>query len=219
MWAGVGALIIVFAVAAYRWKVTQTERAASEALLRLHPAVPGASASETPATAADYLKVAREFRATGAAERALLLGAGALFADGKYGEAQAEFERFLREHGDSILTPSAAYGVAASLEAQGKTDEALAAYRDIPIRYPKSALSDEAKLAQARVHESKGQPDLALKTYDEIARPGMVGGVAGQAMQRKQQLLTAHPELKTNKPAFSATNAPVVRTNNAPAQP
>jgi TolA-binding protein len=180
---------------AYRWRVTQTEHAANEALLALRPAVSSSASSEAAATAAEYLKIARDYSGTDAAEPALVLGAGALFAEGKYSEAQTEFENFVRERPESSLAAIAAYGVAASLEAQGKNDQALTAYRDIPVRYPRSALIDESKLALARIYETKSQPDLALKTYEEIARPGTSGSASSQAMQRKQQLLAAHPEL------------------------
>jgi TolA-binding protein len=222
MWAGVSGLIIVFAVVAYRWKTHQAEADASEALLRLRPTVSSAAPSEAAATAADYLKLAQEYPRTAAAERARLLAAGTLFADGKFAEAQVEFERLLREQGDGLLVPSAAYGVAASLEAQGKKDEALAAYRNVLTRFPKSALTDEAKLALARIYEAKGQPDLAFKTYEEIARPGTVTAASSQAAQRKQQLLAAHPELaKTNAAATITTTAPVIsgKTNSAAAIP
>src|SRR5262245_3822893 len=114
MWAGIGALVIIFVALTYRWQLSQTEEAANDALLRLRSVTSAATPSESVATATDFLKVVNEYPKTAAAERALLLGAGAQFSDGKFAEAQTIFERFLREHGDSPLVPIAAYGAAAS---------------------------------------------------------------------------------------------------------
>jgi predicted negative regulator of RcsB-dependent stress response len=220
IWVGVGILAVVIVFVTYRWKVTRTEHVAGEALLKLRSSTAAAEPGEAAATAADYLKVAGDYPGTAAAERARLLAVGELFTTGKFAEAQAESEKLLRDHADSELAPSAAYGVAASLEAQGKNDEALAAYRNVAGRYPRSALIEESKLAMARIHEAKGQPELALKMYDEIAQPGTMGGASSQAMQRKTQLLAAHPELaKTNAPAAGATNALPVVTNAVSAKP
>src|SRR5262245_15735421 len=73
IWAGVGALIIVFAAAAYRWKINETEQAANEALLRLHPEASSGALSAPTATPAEYLRVVKEYPKTAAAERAILL--------------------------------------------------------------------------------------------------------------------------------------------------
>jgi TolA-binding protein len=217
MFAGAGVLAVVFALAAYRWKVNETEQSASDALLRLKAADSSGTTPEAGATAADYLKVAKDFPGTSAADRAQILAAGALYADGKYADAQAEFERFGREHAGNVLATEAAFGVASALEAQGKREEALTAYQAVQSRYPKSAQAATAKLGVARIYEQKGQLELALKSYEELARPGAAGGGANQAMQLKQHLLAAHPELAvTNSPALTATNAPAAATAHKP---
>ena len=205
---GIGILALVFGVIIYRWNASQTEVAASGALLQLR-ASPPAGRPEPAATAEDYLKVAKAYPKTAAAERALLLAAGAAFTEGKYAEAQAQFQSFVKEHTDRPFAATAAYGAATSLEAQGKPEEALAAYQNIEMRYPKSALVGEAKLAVARLYEAKDQPEQALKTYDEIAKTGTMSSAGGQAMMRKQYLLSMYPGLgKTNPPSATMTNSP-----------
>ncbi|MSU62465.1 MAG: tetratricopeptide repeat protein [Pedosphaera sp.] len=211
--AGAGLLILVFVVATIRWKSYQTELAANSALLALKVSVPATATGESAATAGDFLKIVDLHGGTAAAERALLLAAGASFTDGKYTEAQAQFERFLREHGDSALAASAAFGAAAALESQGKSDEALTAYQNFQTRFSRAAQVDQARLSAARIHESKNQHEAAFKVYDELARAGAGTSAASQAAQRKQRLLSAHPELgKTNTPvAAVSTNAPAVK--------
>ena len=86
-----------------------------------------------PVSASEFANVANQYRGTGAAERAGLLGAGALFTEGKYTEAQTEFNKFLSGYPDSSWAGEAAYGVAASLEALNKRDEALTAYQNVTV--------------------------------------------------------------------------------------
>lgn len=213
-------LILAFGIAAYRWNAQQTEAAANEALLKLRsPLNPGPETPTTPAS--EYLKVAAEYPSTEAADRAVLLAAGEFFAESKFADAQAQFERYLAEHPEGSLAPMAAYGVAASQEAQGKTDQALSAYQSLQTRYPRSTVLDDAKLATARIHEVKGQPDLALKTYDELSGTNFVGSARTTALQRKEALLKLHPNLA--KPVVTNTvpaPAPsVIAPAPAPATP
>lgn len=222
-------------IALYRWKSNQTEWAANEALLNLRPP-PGAGETPSEPLASDYLKIVNAYPKTDAAERALFLAAGALFSEGKYSEAQAQFGQFLREHENHSFAASAALGVAASLESQGRTEEALTAYQHIVTRYPKAAVVDNAKLAMARLYEAKKQPQQALKLYNELVTPTARTPLASEATTRKDALLSAHPELaKTNAPSATvpppgaktnvtetparnaATSAPPSLITNAPA--
>lgn len=63
------------------------------------------------------LSVATTYAGTQAGAQALLLGAGELFAGGKPVEAQAQFERFLREYPSHPFAAQANLGLAASIAA------------------------------------------------------------------------------------------------------
>jgi predicted negative regulator of RcsB-dependent stress response len=227
--AFIAIVIVGFSIAAYRWQNERTERAASDALLRLKSPARSAE-SESGPDASAYLKVAEEYRGTSAARRALLLAASAMFAQNNYADAQAQFEKFSREHSQSSLAPIAAYGAAASMEAQSRADEALAAYQNLSVRYPNSPLSNDAKLSMARIHEIKGQPEQALRIYNELIKPIGQREAGNEAMQRREYLLVRNPELaQTNAPSTGPTSqleAPatgadlsLANTNNSVAQP
>ena len=214
--AFIAAVVIGFGIGIYRYSSDQKELAASEALLKLKVSV-GSTESTNPPPPSAFLRVVEQYPGTGAAERAALLAGTALFTDGKYAEAQAQFSKFLGTNAQSPFAATAAYGVAVCLEAQGKRDEALAAYQNLSVRYPGSSVLDEAKLATARINEAKNQPDLALRIYDELTRPESMSQVSSDAMTRKQELLAKHPELaKTNAPpVLASTSIPVLPTTNA----
>jgi TolA-binding protein len=157
-----------------------------------------------PETSPDaFLKVAAEFPGTDAAARAQLLGAGELFAAGKYPEAQAQFQKFLQEHSDSSLAAQAALGVAASQDSQGKTNEAIESYRGVAGRYSGNpSVVGQAKLSLARLLEAQGKLQDARTAYEEVARLfGYYSSMGSEAARRFEALTAAHPELvSTNRP-------------------
>src|SRR5215471_6999945 len=87
IWGAVILVSIVLIVTLFLWRQAQAEEAASDALSAI--TAPQIGARPEPASA--YLKVAAEYPKSGAAMRALLLGAGSLFTEGKYDQAKAEF--------------------------------------------------------------------------------------------------------------------------------
>jgi predicted negative regulator of RcsB-dependent stress response len=210
----VAVVVLVAAVMAFRWKQHETEVEANTALLRLRTAS-DPERNITAATAAEFLKIRDAYPRTEAGERALLLAAGALFEEGKYAEAEKQFQTFVTEHADHPLIASAAFGVAASLEAQGKQDEALKAYENVSTRYSKTAAAEDAKLAMARIYEAKQQFEPALKIYNELTPAATPAAVNPRAMSRKAALLTKHPELAPPiTPLPVSTNATSVMTNS-----
>lgn len=195
-------ILLALALVAYVWNYARDQRElrSNDALLALNVSF-NAPTNLPPATSGDLLKVAREFQGTKAAERASFLAASALFAEGKFAEAQSQFEKFQTEVPGSRFNPSAAIGAAVAVESQGRTAEALTAYQSIATRYPNSSVLTQAKFAMARLHEEKKQLAEAYKLYEEVAKPGTFSTWADQAAQRKEQLSLKHPELgKTNAP-------------------
>jgi tetratricopeptide (TPR) repeat protein len=197
----------------------QKEANASAALLKLRAPV-NAGTNQVAIPSSDYLKVAAEHAGTAAEQRAVILAAGALFTEGKFADAQAQFERVQKDFTGSPWAADAAYGVAASLEAQGKRDEAVTAYQRVTAAYAAEPVANDAHLALARIYEAKGQPDLALKQYDELAKPG-AGGMTmktQEALMMRERLIKKFPSLapvKTNAPAMSAASQVISSLSSA----
>src|ERR1051326_406204 len=100
-----GAGLVTIAVIVVAFVISQQgekEVKASEALSSV-AATPPTAAGARPDSAAAYLKVAADYPKSSAAARAGLLAGGSLFAQGKFAEAQAQFEKFTREYHDSPL--------------------------------------------------------------------------------------------------------------------
>lgn len=192
---GAVAVAVVATVAAFViWRKGQRELAASEALSKVRP--PAARTAATLTGLADaYLKVAGERKGTAAAMRARLLGATALFEEGKYADAQAQYEKFLSEYPDSPHRPEAFLGVAACLAAQGRVAEAIPRYQDLVSRFPQSPVAVQAKVSLARLYELNQKPAEALRLYQELSRGEAWGSVVEEARLRIEDLLQQHPAL------------------------
>lgn len=203
-------LFLFLVVYIYSYYREQTEWAANRALLMLRTTQddrPAAAASST-----DLLKVASQYGSTSAGERALLLAAGNLFADGNYAEAQKQFERFRKEHSGSPLASVAAFGIAASMDALDQVDAALGAYQSVVNQFPDEAVAPRARLAMAILHETKSQPDQAYRIYDELSKQVGVGAIAGEATSRREKLRRQFPQL-------APTNAPVATASTTGIRP
>ncbi len=217
LWAAVAALVIGLGGYYYTWHREASERTAAEELAKLRPtSTPGGV--PVPVRAEDYLKLAGEHPGTQAAGRALLLGAGALFANGQYAEARTQFERFLNEHPATALRSEALYGSAACLEAQsGKATEAAAAFKNITDRYPTDAVAPRAKLALARIYEAQKQVEQAYQLYSELAETERSGLVGMLADMRLEDLKRTNPALgaraATNSMTLTPSAAPSAKTS------
>jgi len=191
-------LVVIVAVAFYMWNKTDSEKKASNALL----ALPSGQFRTAPATPDDLLKVSNEYSNTKAAERAAILAAGALFSKGQYAEAKAQFEKFLSDHPSSDLKGQAAYGLATSLEAQGNADAAIAKYREVSTEFKDQNVAFQSKLAMARIYEAQNKPEEALKIYSDLQTSAAHFDVwRGEAAERRERVISAHPELAQKFPA------------------
>jgi predicted negative regulator of RcsB-dependent stress response len=157
-----------------------------------------------------YLRVASKYPDSSAGARAMLLAAVGLFDEGKYSEAQAQFERFRREHHDNALLANALLGIAASLDAQGKTADAINAYRDLVDHHGNdSVVLPQAQFALGRLYESQGQAATARTFYEKtlmIDQYGSIGSEAGmrlEELKRKYPNLTPSTQMPTNGPTFN----------------
>ena len=119
---------------------------------------------------AALLKVAQQYPATVAGERAGVAAAAALFEENKFTDAQAQFQKYLEAHPEGQFAAQAALGVAASLDAQGKTDAAITAYQKVLSSGADASTVTAAKFALARLYEAQGKLAEAQKSYEDVAR-------------------------------------------------
>jgi TolA-binding protein len=150
-----------------------------------------------------YLKLADQFAGTLAARRATLQGAVALFAAGKYSDAQTQFQKFLDAYPEDGAAPQAALGVAVSLESQNNFAAAGSAYQKVISQFPEDGAVLPAKLSLARLYQSQGKSSEARALYTEIIRSNPNSPLAADANLRLMELGTA-PAPSTNAAALPA---------------
>ena len=97
---GLIALVAVGIIVAF-WMAHESEKQndANYALSKLMSRVGMPNAPQP--TADSLLKVTSDYPATEAGQRALILAAADLFAEGKYDDAQAKFQKFIQEYNSS----------------------------------------------------------------------------------------------------------------------
>ena len=194
------------------WQKEQNEIAAAEALSNIRLPY-NAGEIPPPGTDAAFLKVAGAYPKTSAGAHALLLAGSTFFAEGKYAEAQAQFEKFLGEHGDSPWASHANYGLATSLDAQNKTNDAIAKYEAFIKSYPVDPATDQARLGVARLYEQSGKEAQAVEIYDKMLKAAMnnPNGYNQTVMEAQEHL----KELYKKNPALAAPKIPAFKTNTS----
>lgn len=207
IYGGMAVLLLGVALAYFLYHRAEREKVAAAALsLAVSSAQMNTDQREDPVA---YLKIATDYAGTQAAGQAMLRAATAYFAEGKYPEAQAQFERFLREQRENPLAGQALFGVAACLDAQGRTAEAAERYQNLIERRPNDSMISQARLKLGRIQESQGQPEKAKALYEEVTRTSSFGAAGAEAGLRLQQLLAKHPELAMTR--MVPTNAPAIK--------
>ena len=227
LWVSGAVLAVALGVTFYFVHQRQVEYSASEALSRIEAqfALPGAARNES---AEPYLKVANEHAGTVAAARALLQAGTILFDQGKYAEAQTQFQRFIRDYSESPLRGNAMLGNAACLDALAKPEEAAAAYRSVSEQRAGEPAATQAKFALARIYESQGKLDQARTLYEDVARADPQGTAGNEAGLKADELRAkAPPPAATNAapptatgpatPTITTSTPPVVKTTVLPA--
>lgn len=205
-YGAVGAVVVGLIVFFVIWQQQEKAAAARHAVSRTYfeQMISGNVGAGNPDA---YLKVASEHAKSDAGARALLLAAASYFTQGKFAEAQVQFQKFASEYRESPLLGQALLGSAICLEAQGKTNEAVAAYKDLVERRPNEPWIAQAKFNLANLYEAQGKADQAASLFEDVSRASPYGSLGSEAGIRHEELLAAHPELAP-KPVVS-TNAPV----------
>ncbi|MDB6065036.1 MAG: hypothetical protein JWR26_1244 [Pedosphaera sp.] len=212
-------LIVGGGIGMFIWHGNHQETQAADALSNLKSSLLSRESTNAP-DPGPYLKLANEYPGTAGGARATLIATGILFDQGKFPEAQAQYEKFLQEHSDYPLVNEAALGLAASLEAQGKTAEAIARYEEVTKRREGDSTSPQAKSALARLYLAQNKPDSALKLYEDLIKEGRNSSWNSMAQLQREVLLTNHPELRKQPvPPQIAPTATVPMPESAPAKP
>ncbi len=191
--AGTAVVAVIGVIAGiYVWHQNQTQADASEALSKITSAAytggPQGGAAEA------LLKVANDYAGTEAAKRAQLLAAGDFFTEGKYKDAQTQFEKFLRDYRDSVFAGQALLGVAAAKDAQGLAD-AAAAYKDIVDHHSAESVALQARLGLGRLYVSQNKPELARDLYQQAMQMDANGTLGAEANMRLAELYAKNPGL------------------------
>ena len=215
----IGFVLLVIAIYAYVWHRNQVRLQAGAALVQLMNRLGQEPSSVKPE---DFLALAKKYKGTPAAQRALLTAAFQYFEKNDYSHAQKIFQQFMEQYPDSIWTPQAALGLAACLDAQNKTKEAEQAYNQVIQDYGNHPAAAQARLKLAVLYEDTGRFSKALAIYNELANLKLFGRVAQIAIQRREELLREHPELAPPPPKQtnqvqalpSSTNLPPVGKTN-----
>ena len=182
----------------------------------LHGPTGGQQTDAAKADAANaFLNVANQYPNSPVGARALLLAAGNLFDAGKYPEAKAQFQRFVREHRDNPLVSQALLGVASSFDAQGQAPEAMAAYKDLIDHHPGDPVLPQAKFALARLYVAQDKPELAKNLYEDVERTDPYGSLGSEAGMRVEELIIKYPSLAP-KPVASTPVTPSTPTGSQP---
>ena len=216
---GAGIVIVVGSgIAFYSYYQSEKLVTAGEALSKVEAlaAMPGGARNVTPEA---YLKVAAEHAGTSAGARASLEAAATYFVQGKFTEAQAQFQKFTRDYPDSPFRVQAALGVAACLDALAKPQEAAAAYKQLVDQHPNDAVAPQAKFALARIYESQGKIDQARTLYEELAHADAYGSIGNEAGFKADELRSKSPASATAVPAAPTTTAPPAATPAPATQP
>ena len=219
----IGALAAVIVVSGILFFLSsqreQKELAAGQALSTLLDSPP--SAPGTSGLAASLEQLATTYAGTAAGQRAQLQAAAALFEAGNYGDAQAQFQKYLDADQNGLFAATAELGVAACLEAQSKLDLAAAAYQRVLSVFPGSPFVAQADFGLGRIAEQQNRLSEAVSHYDKVSTGGMGGTLAQEAALRsselKLKLAAAAPSpMVTPKPAVTPQLEATPKATTAP---
>lgn len=197
------AVLAVFLIYFYSWRQDKKAVDAGQVLTQ------AVMTPDSGQLADACLKIAADYPGTPAGQRALLQGAAALFAAGKFADAQTQFQKFLDVYPDNVLASQASLGVAASLDAQGKTDLATAAYQRTVNSTADPGTLVAAKFALAQIDDRQGKIADALSLYQDVANLNPGGSFGSEAGLRTVELKMKLPAT----PAPAAPDAPFKLSN------
>ncbi len=207
LWGGTAVAALGLVVWFLAWRHGEQQVRAGEALSEVFVSQLISQREAGPQVAQQYLNVAARYPGYQGGAEAMLLGAAHLFMDGKYDEARADFERFVREHRRGPMETGALLGIASCLDAQHKTNEAITAYNSLINQHPNDPVTLQAKFGMARLYEGQNRLELARNIYEDLVRVrGSV--ISSEAGLRLQELFHQHPELAPAPPPAAVPASP-----------
>lgn len=111
-----------------------------------------------------------------------------LFHQGRYVDAEAAFQRFLRSHGDTDLADNAGYWIGESRYAREDYRGALSIYRETLERHPTGNKVPDILLKMGICLENLGDLGGARDVYDELIRRYPGSGASVTAEERRSAL-------------------------------
>ncbi len=193
LFTGIFALVL-FIYSFFSYRRQQNEITASQALTQ------AMMTPDSNQAAAAVSQIAEKYPDTLAGQRAALQSALIQFDNGKFPEAQAQFQAYLDGHPGSPFAATAALGIASSLDAQGKTDLAAAAYQRVISLYGDTTEASSAKFALGSINEKQGKNTEAQRYFEDVARSNPNSSLGNEAGMRAMELkskLAAAPKLAT----------------------
>ena len=202
--AAVVLFIVAIIVGFFVWRNGQREIEAEEALSSIKVAV-APTDLPAPGSAEAVAKVAEEYPKTSAAPKALLRAGTIYFDQNNFAKAQEQFDKLLRNYGDTPWVSAALYGTAATLDAQNKPAEAITKYNDFLRAYPNDPAADQARLNLARLYEQTKQPALALDLLKKMTdgQHAAFSPSTAEAQERIRELYAKNPSLIPSNPVTS----------------
>jgi TolA-binding protein len=180
--AGTGivlAIIVIYFFMSWRREANRIDAgdAMTQTLLTIPPNADPSQLSQS------YLQIADDYSGTPAGTRALLQGAAVQFAQGKYTDAQAHFQRYLDEHPDDEFSGLAALGVARCLESEGKINDALGAYQHVIQDFGDQQSVTEAHFSLAMINMQQGKYNDAFQGFQSVMQADPYGALGTEARQ------------------------------------
>ncbi|MGH7981337.1 MAG: tetratricopeptide repeat protein, partial [Limisphaerales bacterium] len=189
------------------WRHQQNQIEAGDALTQ---ALISTAANSNPSQFAQgYLDVANDYSGTPAGERALLQGAAILFAEGKYTDARADFQRYLDEHPDDEFSAMAALGVGRCLEAEGKISDTIGQYQHVINDFADVQSVNQARFSLARLNMQQGHYADAFQGFQQVMQADPYGSLGNQASQYALELRSKLP-----RQGSASGNAPMNQTHS-----
>jgi tetratricopeptide (TPR) repeat protein len=210
-WGAIAVVGLGLIVYFFVWHHAQQAVKAGEDLADAFLGQPVTGGPAAPGQAQNYLRVAATYPGYKAGAQAALLGAAAMFSDGKYVEARIEFEKFLRDQGRGPLRGVALLGVAASLDALHKTNEAITAYERVIDQHPNEPVAPQAKFALASLYEGQNNPARARNLLEDVARTRSY--LSQDAFLRLQEMYHKYPSLAPTPPPPQPQTLPLTNAS------
>jgi tetratricopeptide (TPR) repeat protein len=163
LWFGAGVLVVIVAFAVGYLLHLRSQSLAGEASWALYQA---SFAEGIYGEMAELQKVAADYPGTPAGRFAAYQAADTLYEDGRYEEAIAAFQEFIKENPRHFLVPSAMEAIGFCRESLGQWNEAIEMYMELMRKRPESPAAARVNYRIGHCYEQLGQKEKAVEAYE-----------------------------------------------------